>query len=201
MGCDIHFFVEYRTPGDNGWHADERHKICTDAFIGQDGKFHHDPDYTSVTDLGVGTKTLVHEGKEYLVTDYEGDDPLAIHRPYGLFGFLADVRASMGTAIIPPRGIPRDVSDIVRKAIDDYGGDGHSHHYLSLEEFEMVLGEWKKSAIEDARQNHEESDWYENAYQEIVDYIKDQIGKKSYECEEGLFDTRTEARVVFFFDN
>lgn len=56
-------------------------------------------------------------------------------RSYGTFGFLAGVRNYSGvTPIAQPRGLPNDVSDYVRGQYDSWGGDGHTHSWLSLDE-------------------------------------------------------------------
>lgn len=65
--------------------------------------------------------------------------PLGINddlgRNYRLFARLADVRNYDGEEpIAEPRGLPADVSDEVKKDSWEYGMDGHSHSWLSLEE-------------------------------------------------------------------
>jgi hypothetical protein len=51
-------------------------------------------------------------------------------RNYNLFGVLAGVRG--GDEICLPRGLPDDVSDVVKKESDRWDGDGHSHSYFTL---------------------------------------------------------------------
>ena len=56
-------------------------------------------------------------------------------RDYSLFAVLADVRNYADvTPIAPPRGLPKDVSDVTREASDRYGIDGHSHSWFTLKE-------------------------------------------------------------------
>lgn len=56
-------------------------------------------------------------------------------RSYSIFGFLAGVRNySAVTPIAEPRGLPADVSDTVRASFEQWGGDGHTSSWLTLEE-------------------------------------------------------------------
>lgn len=61
--------------------------------------------------------------------------PIYDDRNYELFSILADVRNySDNIPISQPKGIPDDCSEITRKEIDYWEGDGHSHSYLTLRE-------------------------------------------------------------------
>lgn len=65
-------------------------------------------------------------------------------RNYNLFAILANVRNGVGFAnvktgggfnpIASPKGIPSDCCDEFRAWADDYGIDGHSHSYLTVQE-------------------------------------------------------------------
>lgn len=65
-------------------------------------------------------------------------------RNYELFSFLAGVRNRFD--IIPisePKGYPDDISKEVKKELeDDWGSDGHSASYLTLEE--LINADWKR---------------------------------------------------------
>lgn len=70
-------------------------------------------------------------------------------RSYGLFGFLAGVRNySDVPPLSQPRGLPDDVSTSVREESDDWGCDGHSHSWLSVEELASFNYD---AAVEDRR--------------------------------------------------
>ena len=56
-------------------------------------------------------------------------------RNYALFAALAGVRGP-GPA---PLGVPDDASDMARMAVEEWGGDGHSHSWLTLEAAVGVL--------------------------------------------------------------
>lgn len=56
-------------------------------------------------------------------------------RNYSLFALLANVRNSDNIdPIDAPRGVPEDASKKYKKYIDQWGIDGHSHSYFTLEE-------------------------------------------------------------------
>lgn len=59
-------------------------------------------------------------------------------RSYNLFAALAGVRSEhFNESIVPvsiPKGLPPDVSNIVKSESDIYGSDGHSHSYNTLNE-------------------------------------------------------------------
>ena len=83
-------------------------------------------------------------------TDYEMNNQLTEHpyqgRNYDLFAILADVRNGSGFAgvdtgdgfnpIFEPRGLPEDVSKDYKQLVDNYGEDGHSHSWVTLEELD-----------------------------------------------------------------
>lgn len=116
MGCDIH--MHYEVKNENGWSF---YDWKSEFVIGHydDGSAQYD--YRKVF-----------------------DHPLYISRNYDLFAILANVRNGRGFAGIPtgygfnpisePRGLPEDVTSIVKEDSNDWGGDGHSHSWLSLSE-------------------------------------------------------------------
>lgn len=67
-------------------------------------------------------------------TKYE-INPAYWGRNYALFSLLADVRNYSGNKpISEPKGIPDDVSQIIRSEKDKWGSDGHSHSFLTMKE-------------------------------------------------------------------
>lgn len=109
MGCDIHFYVEERVGG--LWKSVDTWK----------------PDEHSPQRLRVDWDKQFYED-----------------RNYALFSILANVRNGYGfagvrtgdgfTTIAPPRGLPDDASQRVKDESDAYGGDGHSHSWLTARE-------------------------------------------------------------------
>jgi hypothetical protein len=74
---------------------------------------------------------------------------LKLHRDYYLFTLLADVRnyskIEYEQKLYPRkclfdefRGLPSDVSNFVEKESNNWGCDGHSHSFITLEEFEKI---------------------------------------------------------------
>lgn len=128
MGCDIHCFAERYFDG--AWHLLAPSVEARPWRFGQPGP---DPRFTYT---GV-------------LRDWFDS------RNYDLFGILADVRNGIGFAgirtgdawpvIEEPRGIPADASDLYRKEAEEWGIDGHSHSWFTVEELDrffagMVMG-------------------------------------------------------------
>ena len=106
---------------------------------------------------------------------------IAIGRNYALFSVLADVRnnGSVGCVTGEPRGIPENVDPVLNEISEDYGGDGHSHSHLYLNE----LVEAKKSYVKKFG-----DDEYWPKCLDNLESLKDL---------EGIEDVR----FVFWFDN
>jgi len=76
-------------------------------------------------------------------------------RSYSLFSILADVRNGVGFAgsdtgdgfvpISQPKGLPSDASGQVEKYADEWGVDGHSHSYLTLQEIDQY--DWTQETV------------------------------------------------------
>ena len=108
MGCDIHLFCEIKV--DEG-----KWKGLVEAT-----QEYQDEDWLSFRNIG---------------PNYDG-------RNYNLFSILANVRNGYGFAgcdtgdgfvpIDKPRGLPDDVSGIIKQSSDQWGLDGHSFVYTIL---------------------------------------------------------------------
>lgn len=111
MGCDIHVRVE---------HFDSRNKVWIDGDLYEKNRYYEEGSC---------------EG-EYIVHEiYRG-------RNYRLFSLLADVRNNgLIEPISKPKGVPDDCCDSVKKDIEQWGVDGHSHSYFTLRE----LIDWNES--------------------------------------------------------
>ena len=116
MGCDIHIHIEYKR------------KI----YIGRDAN--NEPQYQERWICGDYFKpnpyfNINKKEKEYKLVGFCDD------RNYALFSILADVRnyANMDY-ISQPKGLPEDITEIVKKDADEWDLDGHSHSYLTLKE-------------------------------------------------------------------
>ncbi len=115
-------------------------------------------------------------------------------RDYKLFAKLAGVRGEGPR----PLGIPDDISPIINKAIEFWSYDGHSHSYISIEDFEKLL----------INNNYEPH----NNFYNLIDYNSDFFlvvrGSKKH-AEELKIDNillqndsiDVKHRIIFFFDN
>lgn len=75
---------------------------------------------------------------------WEFQKSIDIDRNYDLFSILANVRNGYGFAgvktgegfisISNPKGIPFDASKEYEKEVEEWGGDGHSHSWLTIKE-------------------------------------------------------------------
>jgi hypothetical protein len=106
MGCDIHVYTEKRNQ--------DGHWVNVDLWKLNEYYNPYDPDYESEPQWNV--------------------KPIYTDRHYALFSALAGVRGSGEPLFSEPRGLPDDVSDIVRAEHDRWDGDGHSHSYATLAE-------------------------------------------------------------------
>lgn len=109
MGCDIHFFTEYKRVigGQPKW-------VSMDYFK-------HNPYFSS--------EESDDEGPEFDVV------PLFGRRDYRLFSLLAGVRNySKIKPISEPRGMPLNACHIIEKECARWDGDGHSHSFFTLYE-------------------------------------------------------------------
>ena len=81
-----------------------------------------------------------------------------IKRNYTPFGDLFGVRNYNETKpVAGNRGIPKDISDIVKEEIKDIGIDGHSHTWITFEELKQFYG-------------HFSSDW--DTLIDMMEYLK-----------------------------
>lgn len=83
--------------------------------------------------------------------DIDGSPEVASHhafytaRNYSLFALLAGVRGDE-KPIAAPRGIPDDACPEYKAAAKNYGSDGHSHSWLTLEELEAHEGRLSRAS-------------------------------------------------------
>lgn len=110
MGCDIHMFCEEQITI-----KDKTEWRSADHF-----KKNH---YFGAYDDDEGEKELE-------VVELCGN------RNYSMFTALCGVRdySEKSPKISEPKGLPEDVTELVKERSDYYGCDGHSHSYVSLKE-------------------------------------------------------------------
>lgn len=127
-------------------------------------------------------------------------------RDYSLFGALAGVR----TKGPKPRGLPKDVSELLKNSTDalDQYGDDHSHSYCSFTKYKKLVKELGyKSTFKFKNITWQSHVDYDNRYSAGVAYIEQQLKtlKMDLEAEKQLLgqdiNTQVKARLVFWFDN
>ena len=131
MGCDIHFYVEKKSQIDGKWESMDTFFPDEDGYLSQ---------YNDDLPWGHPNKCTAF---------YNG-------RNYNLFAILADVRNGVGFAgcdtgnrLVPiskPKGLPSNVSSETRSCSNRYGGDGHSHSYLTVAE--LMAYDWTQISVQ-----------------------------------------------------
>lgn len=177
MGCDIHSHVEVRKDGQ--W------SIAGPIFPleGFDLKW-----------------SLEHGGGTH------GVEPFG-HRNYGWFGFLANVRNYSHTPCIQePRGLPMELAQEVKEDSDGWGGDGHSHSWLTLRElldydYDQVF--WDRRVTKQTAPNCWNGAALANEGEGRKLPLRDFLGEGffAYLKHMKILGDPDDVRVVFWFDN
>lgn len=194
MGCDIHLFTERKRSinSEEKWVNADNWKL-NPYYDGQDK----------------------YEKEYQLNKAYRG-------RNYSLFSILADVRNySSNKPICEPRGLPEDVSYIIKTISDDYGSDGHSHSWLTMKELYDYFENNKTvkySGLVDPKgvqsiERGEMPDWWcqdssmknltwkewEHENDVILNFIE--TLERHFKSEYYKKEEADKFRIVFFFDN
>lgn len=167
MGADIHWYIETKKSSSEPWTLDDFHTV---ELIKEEGEEPYNEISDKYAQYGYGDR------------NHYGD------RNYTMFGILANVRCK--GAIYEPRGVPNDLSKALAEEVDRWDGDGHSHSYLSLDEFKECLDIYKTSGIKG-----------DNSYTSIYELAANWLAREQAEAMllETGFDPQI--RFVFFFDN
>ncbi|CQR51434.1 hypothetical protein [Paenibacillus riograndensis] len=122
MGCDIHLFVEKRINGvwqvERGVNEPEIEEVR--GFIDKSKERGESSAYWErlLEELRQGTMDYIYDGRHYL-----------------LFEVLAGVRAAHDLKPVSnPKGLPEDISPEAGESAESWGGDGHSHSWLTAAE-------------------------------------------------------------------
>ena len=165
MGCDIHCYAEIKENGvwrgitleernslpDPDWfsYADEEEIKERAKATGNEGHSR----MLSTVPYWTERKRMWKEGKvDQWVEETEEEEivdakafEIEVGRNYSLFSILADVRNYDDfTPISQPKGLPQDVTEHIKALSDSYGCDGHSHSYISMQEFKDFTKEAKQ---------------------------------------------------------
>ena len=168
MGCDIHLKAEVKKDG--VWQiADDPIVDC--SFCNATGIDERaDPDKpVQISDYGtdehgeeieISRRHLPPKTCYWCRGTKKRSEEFWEGRSYDLFAILANVRNGRGFAgcktgdgFVPmtdDRGIPEDVSAEGREYLDSYGGDGHSHTYMTLAEilsYDWDQLTWKQGVV------------------------------------------------------
>ncbi|MDP5274813.1 hypothetical protein [Chengkuizengella axinellae] len=113
MGCDIHMYLEVRHFSKDDVEREKGVWVSADKWTEDRYNFGYDDTRFEVED-----KDRIYDG-----------------RNYKLFSILANVRNNNNLPYISePKGLPEDVSDMVKNESDFWGDEVHSHTYLNLDE-------------------------------------------------------------------
>ena len=209
MGCDIHMFIEYKCGNGMPWQADEHHQPVWEDRCRDDSPREKWCDHCiEAVDKGTTQHKCDNGYINYIQV-------CATSRNYQLFAALAGVR---GRGPRTDLGLPNDVSEMVARAADYMGSDGHSHSYMSLDEFKKVLFEeldYKPTDRSDAfyekwgiigETDVQRQKRYDNRppeYTTIVNYCEKLKEEKSVDKRilGPEFSSEVQIRLVFWFDN
>lgn len=170
MGCDIHMVLEI---------YDGRHGI----WVGL-----HGYDYIMKSALEYDI-VAAREHPKYFFWH-------AKQRNYSLFTELAGVRGDSAT-MLAPRGVPDDVSDLARWRIDRDEGDGHTHSWVTLDEFVQCY----KRTMGEKAVAHFAAERVGGGKLDVDDAIANMVAGIEPSDYEDNDENGAQFRVVFWFDN
>lgn len=114
-----------------------------------------------------------------------------ISRNYALFEKLAGVRGEVENAIAPPRGLPDDVTTVTKFDCSYWGLDGHSHSWISSQEFAEIYA-YHETLV--ANKDY----WY---LSDIYGYLFGNDFKDFWVYREDYPKEVEDFRMIFWFDN
>jgi hypothetical protein len=118
-----------------------------------------------------------------------------ITRWYELFEKMAGVRGDVSNAIAPPRGLPADMSAVVKWSAERWVSDGHSHSLLDSREIAELI-DWREGKLQKRSDRASLSwEWDELGYLDGNGW--DKWHKYPGNHPKGIEDIRW----VFWFDN
>ena len=179
MGCDIHLFCEKQTK-EGTW-------ICVDHFKVSP---HIKPD-------SMGIKT-VEDFIGYLIPE-----PLYDGRNYAFFTMLAGVRRRSDVEQIAEiRGLPCDVSNLVKAFSDYWGCDGHSRSWYTAKELLEYRNQLEESLSKESSEIRRAYSALNNLCVNIMRRMVEVF--HLYDSGAALEEIKENAdkfRIVFWFDN
>jgi hypothetical protein len=116
-----------------------------------------------------------------------------VGRDYALFERMAGVRGDAEAAIVPPRGLPVDASDLTMRDYRDAEGDAHTASWLGPQEI-ATLEAWLQAPTTHHKPLHLEHDV-------LGCYVPGGIGREFLEYPDDRRPWIEDVRLVFWFDN
>lgn len=189
-------FIEYKCGNGMPWQADDHHTPEWESRC-KDTKPNNPESWCSYCDSG--HRYRCEEGYlDFVQVRARGRD-------YELFSRLCD--GVRGNGSREALGLPDDASEVVQEASEAYGVDGHSHSYISLDEFKKALfDECGYEATDRSDAFYDRSlpyDKHPPDFTTIVNYCEKLKQDKSIDKHILGEDTSSEVqiRLVFWFDN
>lgn len=151
MGCDIHLVFEHKVAGkweplfpmvasSFWWESiidDKLHDGSIQTIFGEpneDEAYKKAEEYYSSLDRNKCHSLIERYGMIHVEQNYPEDNSDFISGEYRWSSFLAAGVRGAHEHAFPQRGKPTDCSPEVKSFIEAYGGDGHSHSWLMVDE-------------------------------------------------------------------
>ena len=112
------------------------------------------------------------------------------NRNYRLFEKMAGVRGEVRNAIVPPKGLPKDISKVTALEVEDWGPDAHTFSWLNADEIKEIY-EFHQKQYEDGWRIS--TDQWHYLYCNGWEYFKEFRGEYQKWVED--------IRLIFWFDN
>lgn len=173
MGRDIHFYAEYRVPGDK-WQCDPKHKNKESCYDGN------------------GTEYSIPSDLDYINRDHKLHGFLGAMRNGSEIFPLRGIPDNMSKEIKKAYDFwKRDAFGVSHLDFDEFKRVIKEYRESEIEEYKMAPQESMYDSIKEIKKS----------YQNLLDHIEQERCKYNYECEHGILDIEAEARVIFWFDH
>jgi hypothetical protein len=171
MGCDIHLFKEYRSPdiNNNKW-------VSYDYW------------YSEGTNTSIYDTAGLPLAKKHTIPMGRAFDDSAPSRNYDAFGMLAEGVRTEYPYSIECKGLPDDVTYLVRTEHQGWGADAHSATYFTEVELNALI----------IRLSIMTADETINRQKAYLHHMLEYMNQIPFEFH---IEESTEKRIVFWFDN
>lgn len=124
-------------------------------------------------------------------------------RNYHFFYALSGVRYGPVGPITGTSGVPDDSCDLIKKAVEYWDSDGHSHTYFTLEEYEAVLKNLHEVYLKEEPDYKSDEGWLsDNKWANLAKHCRDVMEQMQADAiilnaPELAYE---ECRIVVFYD-